>query len=85
MPTFSFSLGIIFSQYGESLKQLRRLTLQALRDFGVGKTSLEQKITTEIEALTGCLEKRNGEPLIVARPVQKLVANVIFGIMFGKR
>lgn len=75
----------MLSQYGESLKQLRRFTLQALRDFGVGKTSLEQKISTEVESLTACLQKIDGKPLRVARPLQKLVANVIFGILFGKR
>lgn len=80
-----FFSGIIFSQWGQSLKDCRRFALQALRDFGVGKISLEQNIETEVEALTAYLKETKGEPISFSRPVQKLVANVIFEIVFGRR
>jgi len=80
-----FVTGVLFSTHGESWKELRRFTIQALRDFGVGKTSLEEKIAEEVGALTTYLKNTNGKPLVFGRPIQKLVGNVIFGIMFGKR
>jgi len=80
-----FISGIVFSAYGQSWRELRRFTIQALRDFGVGKTSLEEKVATEVDALTTYLKNTNGKPLEFNRPIQKLVGNVIFGIVFGKR
>ena len=77
--------GIIFSAYGQSWRELRRFTIQALRDFGVGKTSLEEKILNEVDALTTYLKNTDGKPLVFNRPIQKLVGNVIFGIVFGRR
>ena len=77
--------GIIFSAYGQSWRELRRFTIQALRDFGVGKISLEEKVATEIDALSTYLKNTDGKPLVFNRPIQKLVGNVIFGIVFGKR
>ena len=77
--------GIVFSAYGQSWRELRRFTIKALRDFGVGKTSLEEKVATEVDALTAYLKNTDGKPLAFNRPIQKLVGNVIFGIMFGKR
>ena len=77
--------GIIFSAYGQSWRELRRFTIQALRDFGVGKTSLEEKILNEVDTLTAYLKNTDGKPLVFNRPIQKLVGNVIFGIVFGRR
>lgn len=67
------------------MKECRRFTQQALRGFGVGKTSLEKNIANEVETLSAYLTETKGEPILFARPVKKLVANVIFGIVFGKR
>lgn len=64
---------------------MRRFALQALRDLGVGKMSLEENILTETDALIAFFQQQNGEPLNMNRPLQKLVANVLFGIIFSKR
>ena len=77
--------GVLFSQHGDSWRELRRFTLQSLRDFGVGKNSLEETIMTETEALTTYFRKTNGEPISISRPLQKLVANVIYHIIFSFR
>lgn len=81
----NISSGIVFCAYGQSWREQRRFTLQALRDFGVGKKSIEENIATEVDALSTCLRETSGKPVAFIRPVQKLVANVIFGIVFGKR
>ena len=67
----------------ENLK--RRYTLQTLRDFGVGKTTLEEKIIVEIDASAETIDKSKGSPIEIGPIVHKLVGNVIHGIVFGCR
>ena len=64
---------------------MRRFTLQTLRDFGVGKSSIEDKIMVEIDASTTVLQETKGQPLVVAPLLQNIVGNVIYGIIFGQR
>lgn len=84
-PTNEKEKGILFNKYDESWRELRRFTLQALRDFGVGKASTEEKIRTETEAVTSILLESEGKSIFINGLMQKLVANVIFSIIFGKR
>ena len=64
---------------------MRRFTLQTLRDFGVGKSSLEDKIMTEVDAATQYLRDTNTEPTEMTPVLQMAIGNVIYGIVFGKR
>ena len=64
---------------------MRRFTLQTLRDFGVGKSSIEEKIMVEINAVDKVLQHSKNLPLIIAPLFQNLVGNVIYGIVFGQR
>ncbi|XP_053383983.1 cytochrome P450 2B1-like [Mercenaria mercenaria] len=65
---------------------LARITaIPALRDFGVGKASIEEKIQVEIETATTFLQDKNGKPITMNDLMQKVVANIIFGIIFGRR
>jgi len=75
----------LFSQYGDSWRELRRFTLQSLRDFGVGKNSLEETIINEVETLSSYIRTNDGAPMSINKPLQKLVANVIYHIIFSKR
>ena len=77
--------GVLFSQYGDSWRELRRFTLQSLRDFGVGKTSLQEAIINEVDALSTFIKTTNGKSMSMCRPLQKLVANVIYHIIFSNR
>ena len=77
--------GIVFNGYNHSWKFLRRFTLQTLRDFGVGKSSIEDKIMAEIDAATLALENTNSKPFEITSVLQKVVGNVIYGIVFSKR
>lgn len=77
--------GILFQSYNQKWKALRRFTLQTLREFGVGKTSIEEKVLCEIEAVVDVFKKTNGEPLDISPILQKMVGNVIYGVIFGKR
>ena len=64
---------------------MRRFTLQTLRDFGVGKSSLEDKIMTEVDAATQYLRDTNTEPTEMTPVLQMAIGNIIYGIVFGKR
>jgi len=79
---FSVS-GLINNQYGHSWHFNRRFALQALRDSGVGKSSLEDKVLTEIEAVCTRLEILEGHCLNIRMYLQNLVGNVLNGIVFG--
>lgn len=77
--------GILLQTYNHQWKAMRRFTLQTLRDFGVGKSSLEEKIMIEVEAATRYLEEVKSEPTEMAALLQMMIGNVIYGIVFGKR
>ena len=70
---------------GHQWKVLRRFTLQTLRDFGVGKTSIEEKIFEEIDAAYKDFETLKGRPTDVRLLTSMMISNIIYGIVFGKR
>ncbi|XP_075175298.1 cytochrome P450 2K4-like [Anomaloglossus baeobatrachus] len=76
--------GIIFNN-GESWKSMRRFTLSTLRDFGMGKKSVETRIQDEVIALLESFKSHNGKPFNVHILTNSAVSNVICSIIFGKR
>ena len=72
-------------QDGEDWKTLRAFTLRALRDFGVGKSSLEEKIKDEVEVVLEELDKTKGAPFNPHQLINKAVSNVICSLIFGQR
>ncbi|KPP58585.1 hypothetical protein Z043_123576, partial [Scleropages formosus] len=50
--------GIVFAN-GESWREMRRFALSNLRDFGMGKQVIEEKIIEEIQYLTEEIGKYN--------------------------
>lgn len=53
-------VGIVLADYGSSWKEHRRFALMTLRNFGLGKNSMEERIHGEIEYTVNTLEKNNG-------------------------
>ncbi|XP_073399241.1 cytochrome P450 2K1-like isoform X1 [Dendrobates tinctorius] len=76
--------GIIFSN-GETWKSMRRFTLSTLRDFGMGKKSVEARIQDELMALIESFKSHNGKPFDTHVLINTAVSNVICSIIFGKR
>lgn len=59
-------LGMVLADYGASWKEHRRFALMTLRNFGLGKQSMEQRILGEIQYTVETLEKSIGMPSEVA-------------------
>ena len=77
--------GIILRPYGQGWKTLRCITQQALCGFGVGKTSLAEKIALEIHAASSVTNENASEPMDIRPIVQKITGNILYSIVFGKR
>ncbi|XP_065602376.1 cytochrome P450 2C9-like [Cyrtonyx montezumae] len=77
-------LGIVFSNNEEWL-QVRRFALTTLRNFGMGKRSIEERIQEEAEHLLEEITKTNRMPFDPTFKLSCAVSNVICSIVFGKR
>ncbi|KAM3911828.1 cytochrome P450 2A4-like [Leptodactylus fuscus] len=77
--------GIAFTSHMDRWRELRRFSLSAMRDFGMGKRSIEDLIQEEAECLVEEFKKTK-ESLVEPRHyLSKAACNVIFSIMFGHR
>ncbi|KAK1888215.1 Cytochrome P450 2F2 [Dissostichus eleginoides] len=77
--------GVILADYGPSWKDHRRFALMTLRNFGLGKNSMEERIHGEIKYITDDLEKSIGKSFSPQLMFHNAASNIICQVLFGQR
>ncbi|XP_051002427.1 cytochrome P450 2C11 [Acomys russatus] len=77
-------LGIIFSN-GKKWKEIRRFSIMTLRNLGMGKRSIEDRVQEEARCLVEELRKTKGAPCDPTFILGCAPCNVICSIIFQKR
>ncbi|GAU96062.1 hypothetical protein RvY_07560 [Ramazzottius varieornatus] len=76
--------GVIFAD-GKEWKEHRRFTMRTLRDHGMGRRLIENKVAEEVEYLAELFEKSDEQPFDNKVAICTAVANVISSVVSGIR
>jgi cytochrome P450 len=75
----------VVGSVGHAWTEQRRFALKGLRDFGVGKNTMESIITEEVDEFIEGLKKETGQPISLNRKFSLAILNSIWMITCGRR
>ncbi|XP_007537967.3 cytochrome P450 2F5-like [Erinaceus europaeus] len=81
---FTLGNGIVFSN-GPRWHTLRNFALGALKEFGLGTKTIEERVLEEATCLLGEFQATLGAPFDPRRLLDNAVSNVICSVVFGNR
>lgn len=79
------SKGVILVDYGSSWREHRRFSLMTLRNFGLGKNSMEDRIHEEIKYIVRTLEDSVGKTMSPQVMFHNAASNIICQVLFSTR
>ncbi|KAM5138870.1 cytochrome P450 2J6-like [Mantella aurantiaca] len=85
IEAISGTRGLLAARYGRAWKEHRRFTLSTLRNFGLGKKSMEERIHEENVYLIKELRKNQDTLIDPNFVLDNAVSNIICSIVFGRR
>uniref|UniRef100_A0A667WAP7 Cytochrome P450, family 2, subfamily X, polypeptide 9 n=1 Tax=Myripristis murdjan TaxID=586833 RepID=A0A667WAP7_9TELE len=77
--------GVILADYGPAWREHRRFALMTLKNFGLGKQTMEERILGEIQHIMEPLEKSVGKTLSPRIMFHNAASNIICQVLFGTR
>uniref|UniRef100_A0A4W5QL73 Cytochrome P450, family 2, subfamily X, polypeptide 9 n=1 Tax=Hucho hucho TaxID=62062 RepID=A0A4W5QL73_9TELE len=77
--------GIVMANYGSSWRNHRRFALTTLRNFGLGKRSMEERILEEVSHICTELESSAGGSMDPQHLFHLAASNIICSLIFGER
>ncbi|XP_049627563.1 cytochrome P450 2D17-like [Suncus etruscus] len=77
--------GVILARYGQAWREQRRFSVSTMRNFGLGKKSLEQWVTEEAGYLCEVFNGHAGRPFSPNVLLNKAVSNVISSLIYARR
>ncbi|CAN9499485.1 unnamed protein product [Ophioblennius macclurei] len=79
------SRGVALADYGPTWKEHRRFALVTLRNFGLGKNIMEERILEELRFTIDTLEKSIGKPMSPQLLFHSMASNIVCQVLFGTR
>ncbi|KAL7848138.1 hypothetical protein AOLI_G00228560 [Acnodon oligacanthus] len=77
--------GLIMANYGAVWKEHRRLALTAMKNFGLGKQSMEERILEETTYICQHFESSSGKPIDPQPLIHSGASNIVGSMLFGTR
>ncbi|KAK2841900.1 hypothetical protein Q5P01_012100 [Channa striata] len=77
--------GMVLADYNSGWKEQRRFGLMTLRNFGLGKQSMEQRILREIDCIIKLLDNSVGKTINPQVLFHSAASNIICQVLFARR
>ncbi|XP_062245747.1 cytochrome P450 2F2-like [Platichthys flesus] len=77
--------GVILADFGPSWRDHRRFALTTMRNFGLGKNSMADRINGELQYTVDALEKNIGKSVSPGILFYNMASNIICQVLFGTR